>query len=268
MRDPYLIPRIQAAMVRPDGLPDPAWWNFLNDMYERLAAGAIVGENVYNEDGTLFVPPVVPPPYVPPPPPYTPPGGVIDGGTPGGGTIPGGTVPINPVNPGFESDLLSWEAGAVPTPVVSSTWAVINDPPNAHSGDKFLRWTGDSTPSGGGLEGLTYINTTNVDSPGVDLLTVDIWARVQRPTTDGVGLVRAAVGIEKYSPGGSFIGNTVAGAVALFGASLDSGWVQISTFTEKIDGIGYFRAYVIAQGPAGAIVDFDDLSWNGTEPTP
>lgn len=204
--------------------------------------------------------PPVDDPYVPP---KTEP--VIDGGGPAD-PQKGGSVPLNPVNPGFESDLTGWAVGAAPA-VVSSTWAVITDAPNAHGGSKFLRWTGDSTPPGGGvLNGLTYFNTTNVTTLGSDYLIVNVWARCKRVAAGGVGLTRARLGIDWYDAAGNQTSNTVAGSVALFGGTLDSGWTQISTFTAKTKDTAYFRAYVEAQGPAGSTVEFDDLTWNGAEP--
>lgn len=204
---------------------------------------------------------------------YVPPGdAVLDGGRPGNtGATPdpatGGDVSIDLVNPGFESDLTGWEEGTA-YPVEASTWAVITDAPNAHGGSKFLRWTGDSTPLGGGspLNTLTYYNTTNADSPGLDYLIVYVWARCKRAAAGGVGLTRARVGIAKYDASGTQISTTVSGAVSLLGSALDSGWKQISTFTAKSDDVAYFRVYVEAQGPSGSVVEFDDLTWNGTAP--
>lgn len=192
-------------------------------------------------------------------------GGVSEPGGTGGS---GGTVPLAPDNPGFESGLTGWSIGSAPS-VVASTWAVITDVAEAATGSNFLRWTGDSTPTAGGvLEGMTYFHDQIVDSPAGDFLSVNVFARCKRLAAGGVGLARARIGVQKYAADGTELGNTISGTVALFGSSLDSGYTKINTFAEKEAGVAYFRIYVEAQGPSGTTIAFDDLSWNGTVYTP
>lgn len=177
---------------------------------------------------------------------------------------PGGVTPITLVNPGFESGLTGWSADPAPRAVVSSTWALITDAVAAHGGSKFLRWSGNSTPTAGGIvEGMLYFHDQQVDWLGTDLLSVTIFARVKRASTDGIGVVRARIGVYKYNAAGVHISTTISGAVGLYGYNLDSSWTQISTFSDKEVGTAYAKIYVEAQGPAGATVEFGDLTCNG-----
>lgn len=274
------LPRIGQTLTQNDRTTAP-FYRWLEEASRSLTAGelfdketaaalAIIATKLGSPDGTVASIPDQPTPTTVDPPiePYTPPGdNVLDGGSPSDDPARGGSAPLDPVNPGFETGLTAWEEVTPTFTPISSTWAVINDAGQAHGGSKFLRWSGDSSTAGNSMpEGMTYINTTSVDSPGADYLIVNVWARCKRLAAGGVGLTRARIGVKKYNAAGVELSNTINGSLSLFGGSLDSGWVNISTFSRKDDDVAYFRVYVEAQGPAGSTVEFDDLTWNGTAP--